>query len=659
MVTTDKLESLTLDAKTTINQTKEDKEALDMVQKRYDAMKKSRGDVEKIWDYVDANFKAPPRSTWNWLAVPTLKMEEALIEASVGMQDLTLPISVEADGRADWIQMQLAKYTLDHFIYKEKIAQEIRLHMDYTRARYGTAVLFSWMEYRSKFIAKEDESGYFNPKGEVEHIEELHIKMKDIPVRNAYFDDTAYRYEDAVDCIYEERLSIDEYKLRYLNVKWESKEYFTNAEYVGTKQPDDTFYKKDKVVDNDMVKIWHYYNKLYAKYVIVANEEIVIYNGLASTRHGELPLVPVQFYNNPYSIRGIGIPERYAVIKGINTNFYQAMIGWAWLNAGTALILWEWQDVDWGIFLEPGEVNLIQMTKGSARDVTPFQTGVNVQQLVEIIQFMDDMGSYLTWINIKAPYTSPAKTAFETSVMKEEQNNRLKTIYDTRVLGLEQAFTLMLSNIFTFLPYQYAEKMVDEQEKIIDYKYYQIPVQDKRISTDEKWNILSIDNEKGYKGYFDLKPKLLEWARGLKVKIVTPPTASTMKALEIENLTKFLQAKQMIVQFKQFAMQSGGDVGMREKLDERLNVLFNIDKDNIDIESSEQKIRDKMAEITQLISSFTLWWNPDETVNQTGMEQAPTLPQTSTSWEETTPTVQAPSDPLQSYVQSGGQTNTQ
>ncbi|MBQ9554041.1 hypothetical protein IJU97_03695 [bacterium] len=65
MVTTDKLESLTLDAKTTINQTKEDKEALDMVQKRYDAMKKSRGDVEKIWDYVDANFKAPPRSTWN------------------------------------------------------------------------------------------------------------------------------------------------------------------------------------------------------------------------------------------------------------------------------------------------------------------------------------------------------------------------------------------------------------------------------------------------------------------------------------------------------------------------------------------------------------------------------------------------------------------
>jgi hypothetical protein len=60
--------------------------------------------------------------------------------------------------------------------------------------------------------------------------------------------------------------------------------------------------------------------------------------------------------------------------------------------------------------------------------------------------------------------------------MKEEQNNRLKTIYETRVMGLEQAFTLMLSNIFTFLPYQYAEKSIDEKQKLKNYNWYQIPV---------------------------------------------------------------------------------------------------------------------------------------------------------------------------------------
>lgn len=47
------------------------------------------------------------------------------------------------------------------------------------------------------------------------------------------------------------------------------------------------------------------------------------------------------------------------------------------------------------------------MTKGSARDITPYNSNINVQQLVQIIQLMDDMGTILTGINIKAPYTSP------------------------------------------------------------------------------------------------------------------------------------------------------------------------------------------------------------------------------------------------------------
>ena len=68
----------------------------------------------------------------------------------------------------------------------------------------------------------------------MERLEELHVVIKDVPIRNAYFDDTATRFKDAVDCIYEEWLSIDEYKLRYLDDNGKSKEYFTNAEYVGT-----------------------------------------------------------------------------------------------------------------------------------------------------------------------------------------------------------------------------------------------------------------------------------------------------------------------------------------------------------------------------------------------------------------------------------------
>lgn len=632
MVTTNKLENSKLEEKIHLKVSESDEQALQRVKDRFDDMKRGRMEQEALRDYIDRTFKAKPSYKWNGQVSPNLKVEEALIEASIWMQDSQIPISVEADWKPDWIMLSLAKYTLDHFIYKEAITKEIRLHMDYSRARYWTAVLFSWLELESKFIAKESNDWYFNPKGELERIEQLHVKVKDIPIRQAYFDDTAKRFEECVDCIYEEYLSLDEYKLRYLDNNGKSKSDFTNAEYVGT--TDITNEDREVSTDSQMVKLWHYYNKLYAKYIIVANEKIVIYNWIASTRHWELPLVPVQFYNNPYSIYGIGIPERYATIKALNQNFYSAMIGWAWLNAWSILFAWEGTEIDGEIFVEPWEVNVIEMTKGSARDITPYNTSVNIEQLTNVIMLMDDMWSYLTWISIKAPYTSPAKTAFETSVMKEEQNNRLKTIYETRVHGLEQAFTIMLSNIFTFLPYQYAERMVDEKEKLENYERYQIPVEWFKIYKDEEWNPLNIEEAKDYKDYFDLKPEIIEWARGMKVRIVTPSTQSTMKALEVENITKFIQAKQMIMQMKWMAAQMQQPTDEFDKISDRLDVLFNIDKENIDIKSNEQEIREASAQLTQLVNSFNIWWWQNEQTNPMGMQP----PQMSgNGWQEWVP----------------------
>ena len=625
MVNTKKIQESQLDAKTRRISTSDEK-ALELVKERQIAMKNARAEYEKVWDWVDRNFKAKPTMKGNGQISPNLKIEEALIEASIWTQDASIPINIEADGKADGTMMNIAKYTMDHFIYKESIVKEIRLRVDYSRARYGTAVVFSGLELKSKFVAKEN-SGYFNPDGELERVDSLHIRVKDIPIRKAYFDDSAKRYEDAIDCIYEEDISLDEYKLRYLEIDGKSRKGFKNADTVGvSRTPEDW---KPNV---EYVKIWHYFNKLYAKYIIVVNEEVVIYNGIASTKHGELPLVPIQYYCSD-GIYGIGIPERYAVIKGLNQNFLSAMLGGAWINSGTALILWEGQAIDGEFYIEPGEVSIIEMTKGSARDITPYNSNINVQQLVQIIQLMDDMGTILTGINIKAPYTSPWKTAFETSVMKEEQNNRLKTVYETRVHGLEQVFSIMLSNIFTFLPYQYAEQMVDEQQKIRNYNWYQIPLKDKRVIRDEEDKIIGFEEEKGYEDYFDLSPKLSEWARGMKVRITTPATASTMKALEVENISKYIQARQMVANLKAQALQMGEDTSHWQAIEERLDVLFNIDRNTIDIKSSEQNLRDQTAEITKVLDSFSIWDEWDETLPPMDMQETPELG-LSTSWPQ-------------------------
>ena len=178
----------------------------------------------------------------------------------------------------------------------------------------------------------------------------------------------------------------------------------------------------------------------------------------------------------------------------------------------------------------------------------------------------------------------------------------------------------MLSNIFTFLPYQYAEQMVDEKQKIENYERYQIPVTWYKIYKDDEWNPLNIEEAKDYKDYFDLKPEIVEWARGMKVRIVTPSTASTMKSLEVENITKYIQAKQMIMQMKVQNMQMQLPTEEFDKIDERLNVLFNIDKENIDIKSNEQEVREASAQLTQLVNSFNIWWWQNGQTNPMGMQ---------------------------------------
>jgi hypothetical protein len=81
---TKKLEEVTLDRKVVIDMKDDDKKALDHVQERFEAMKTARSEYDSLWDFIDAELKAKPRAKWGSnLMSPNLKMEEALIEASV------------------------------------------------------------------------------------------------------------------------------------------------------------------------------------------------------------------------------------------------------------------------------------------------------------------------------------------------------------------------------------------------------------------------------------------------------------------------------------------------------------------------------------------------------------------------------------------------
>lgn len=135
------------------------------------------------------------------------------------------------------------------------------------------------------------------------------------------------------------------------------------------------------------------------------------------------------------------------------------------------------------IYIESGEINIVNMTEGNASDVVPFIPNINIGQLIEMLRILEDYGIQATGLNQKAPYTSPAKTAFEAGIMKEEQNNRLKTVAESRDFGLDRAFSLALSNILQFAPYLETQIVIDESQNSVESKK-EIKIKDKKLKRD-------------------------------------------------------------------------------------------------------------------------------------------------------------------------------
>jgi hypothetical protein len=83
-----------------------------------------------------------------------------------------------------------------------------------------------------------------------------------------------------------------------------------------------------------------------------------------------------------------------------------------------------------------------------------------------------------------------------------------------------------------------------------------------------------------------------------------------MKALEIENILKFINAKIQIMNAKAPLMQTGVDTSERDQIEKKLDQLFNIDDKHIGLKSNVDKFEEKMGQITQLIDQISVGTNP-------------------------------------------------
>lgn len=560
-----------------------------------------------------------PKST-DGSAQVNIPMEQVQIETYVWWQE-RLQFKVEPDAALDEEVLEIYKYVLDHFIEREDIIQEINQYR-YRKALYGTGILFSSVWFDTKYVYDGDGKLFFDTKSSTVKKNIFHIGVKAVNPRYVWFDEKAKSHREAMDCIYEENISFEEFKIRYENNKEVGT--FRNIDAVGTKPDNSNRPSGERQPTSDRnVMLWHYVNQFDGSYTIVANEKVIIYDGVYPMLHGRLPLVAVQHYKNPNWLYGIGIPERMQSVRPYINQFLKYSLDWAKINSSSAVIIGGDADANWETYLESG--NLVERRfTGDANQIRPFTPNVNVWQGVEMVKLMEDYWIVNTGVNIRAPFTSPAKTAFEAWLMKEEQNTRSKAVLELDYYWLDDSLTILLSNIIQFAPYQLANKVFSEG-KVEDFEWYSIRIDDKTI--ERKWNKINIKDTPGEHSMLNLDKDLFLNAKGLKVKIVTPYTTTALKTIERAQFSEYLQ---QIIGLKQSFPEM--ELGDMKEVKEKLDFLYSIDTKNLMVRTVEKARKENFAEAEAAVSEMqSALWLLNSNV-QANTQAVPQAQQTQVEW---------------------------
>lgn len=547
------------------------------INKRFKAMEQWRAEEElKREKYKKAYDAKVPKSRTGKAEV-NIPLEQVLVETYIGMQN-KLQFSVKnTTGKLDYDYRWLYENVFDHFFTREMCATQIRRYRR-QKAKLGTGVLLSSPTFEKRAIYDWKDTKFFSKDSKTTIRNMRHIWLKHIDIEMAYFDEWANQYSECMDCIRVEDVRREEFQANY----WDDPDF--DIEWVGKFKASMEKHGKEK--ETDIVRLRHYWNKIDWTYTIVGNKRAIVYDGVYACKHGMLPLIPIQHYERLDSIYGRGIAERLESVRPYINSILKVTLDSAWLNASPWLVTDDNVEVDGEIYLTAWALEEIKMI-GQTQGISTFTTNINVAQLVEVLKLMEDFGMVTSGINYKAPYTSPAGTAFEAWLMKEEQNTRSRPVIEVDYEWLDIALTIMLVNIIDFVPYALATEIVDWDSGDKELDRYKIEVEDKKINIGK--NGIDIEDAPWIVTELQIKPELfIHWV-GLKLEITTPYTSTIMKSIEKAEFGEYIQ------QYIQLAQ-----IWAPEEMMDKLNDMYGMRPDDMTFKTKSDQNRAKFAEALEI-----------------------------------------------------------
>lgn len=581
---------------------------LSHINQRISDMKAERDKFLPEWDMCDIQYEAEVYEDNFWKLYVNDNMEQNLTEMELG-RTAWLPVF---DVKPDWYKtdtqiLETSRYILDYFLDKEMFYKEYR-DWKMWKAKYGTAVFYTGIRLEIDKIPKFDwendniTDAFFNNNKQSEETRTNWLfTPKNVPLRLFLFDDRQMyqsNFDLIEDCIMIEFITKESLLIRYDGIKWFDKKVLEEA--METSVEESAYWTKSW--QNEMVVLYHYFNKLDKTYAININQNALLYQWKMPYPDGKLPFVVAQHYPRNNCIYGIGIPRKVRMSKAYKNNMMQYAMDGAKLSS-SRLIATSSQAVDWDIFVAPWEISIAQFTN-NVSDMRDINTQVDIQWPLNMIAQIDRDVRSQTGIDLQSVFEPPADQLGTVEIIEENKQIRNKSVDELRDQAIDEAYTKTLNNIAAFAPELMREKKTikvegkDAGEVTVAYPQIQIP----NVKIKQKKNEVTIEKSMWTYGYLTFEPWVI--TTGLSVRIVTATTYnSTMAVIERNKNDNMLKKYIEMAQIPWMIELMQEELPLKNILEKRKRVEWLDDKQMV-ADTTVDKINKKNEEKFQNLKSL-------------------------------------------------------
>ncbi len=523
-------------------------DTLSKINKRIEDMKNERDQFLSERDICDLQYEAEVyEDNFGKLYVNT-PMEQWLLEMELWRTSGLPVFDVKPDWyRTDIQKLETARYTLDFFLDKESFYKEYR-YWRADKGKYGTSIFYTWIRLEIDeipvFGGENDDlvNAFFNNNKQEKEIRKSWLfTPKNIPIRTFLFDDRAMRQSDfdlAEDCVMIEFISKESLEQRYKGIEWFNQKAIEDAM---PQDIEESIYGKKTNV-NDMIVLYHYFNKITKQYAININKNAILYDGKMPYPDGKLPFVVTQHYPRNNCMYGIGIPRKVRMSKAYKNNMMQYIIDGARLWAGK-LLATSSDTTDWDIYTVPGEISIARFTNNIS-DLRDIDTRTDMNWPLSVISLIDKEVRSDTGIDVSSVFEPPAEQLWTVEIIEENKQIRNKSIDELRDHAIDEAYTKVLQNIAMFAPKLLKESKPikdDDGKKIGEVTTERPKIQIPNVRIEKKGKTYTIEKEMWSYWYLDFEDWMLDaW---LCVRVVTASTYNSTMAVIEKNKNNEMMAK--------------------------------------------------------------------------------------------------------------------